>query len=87
MNRRIKDTKKNKTTCAITKATVFILILFTCFLGINNIVKRKNAYTKTSDFFSQKQDFNVLFFGTSHVLNAVFPMQLWKDYRCNLDIF
>ena len=32
------------------------------------------------DFYQQEQDFDVLFLGTSHVLNAVYPMELWRDY-------
>lgn len=83
MKKAIKERKNKKRIKLIIELTVFMLILFTCFFGVNNVVKRKNSYTKTADFFSQKQDFDVLFFGTSHVLNGVFPMQLWNDYGIN----
>lgn len=32
------------------------------------------------DFFMQSENFDVLFFGSSHVLYSIFPMQLWNDY-------
>ena len=43
-------------------------------------MKWKNGYEKSSDFFEQKEDFDVLFMGSSHMMNAVFPMDLWNDY-------
>lgn len=64
----------------LVRILTFLLILCICFFTISNIVKRKYAYDKMADFFKQEEDFNVLFFGSSHMLNAVFPMELWKDY-------
>lgn len=32
------------------------------------------------DFFEQEENFDVLFLGSSHVLNAISPMDLWNDY-------
>lgn len=57
-----------------------MIILIICFEVVNNITKRKYSYEKTADFFSQEENFDVLFFGSSHMLNAVFPTQLWNDY-------
>lgn len=62
------------------KLVVFLLILFICLNILNNITKRKYAYQKTADFFSQQEDFNVLLFGSSHMMNSIFPMKLWNDY-------
>lgn len=62
-------------------------ILFTFLLILSGLVffqktlKRYETYSKFSTFFKEKdRNYDVYFFGTSHVLNAVFPMQLWKDY-------
>ena len=44
------------------------------------LMERKASPEKYADFFSQTQDFDVLFLGSSHVINAVYPMELWKDY-------
>jgi len=64
----------------IIKLIAFLLILFIVLQTVHNITKRKYSYEKMKDFFDQKEDFDVLFFGSSHLLNGVFPMQLWKDY-------
>ncbi len=47
---------------------------------LGQITERKDSYEKYADFFSQEEDFDVLFFGTSHVINGVYPMELWEDY-------
>ncbi len=47
---------------------------------IYNVTKRKEAYAKSLDFFNQEQNFDVLFFGSSHVMNGILPMQLWDNY-------
>lgn len=38
------------------------------------------TYDKYKTFMESKTDFDVVFLGTSHVLNAVNPMQLWQDW-------
>ena len=55
------------------------MILIICFEVVYNLTKRKNSNAKIADFFYQ-EEFDVLFFGSSHMLNGIFPMQLWNDY-------
>ena len=43
-------------------------------------VERKASNVKYTSFYEQKESFDVLFMGTSHMINAVFPMELWKEY-------
>jgi hypothetical protein len=43
-------------------------------------MERKSSDFKYADYFEQDEDFDVLFFGTSHVINGIFPMELWNDY-------
>lgn len=64
----------------IVKVVIFLLILCICFEKIYNVTKRKHAYQKTADFFSQEENFDVLFLGSSHMHRSVFPMQLWNEY-------
>ncbi|MBQ3670762.1 MAG: hypothetical protein II921_04715 [Treponema sp.] len=40
----------------------------------------KDREFKYRPFFRNKTEYDVLFFGTSHVINGVFPMQLWHDW-------
>ncbi len=64
----------------IIKLIAFLLILSICLIVVNNITRKKYAYQKSEDFFNQEEDFDVLFFGSSHIYTSVFPMRLWKDY-------
>lgn len=62
-------------------ATICFGMILIAVLGMTQkLFERKYSYTKYYDFYHQKQDFDVLFLGTSHVLNAVYPMELWRDY-------
>lgn len=38
------------------------------------------AYCKNKEFIDDSEMYDVLFFGNSHMANAVFPMELWHDY-------
>ena len=77
---RIRKDIVKKRICRMLKLVVFLIILFICFQAVYNVTRRKNSTAKNSDFFSQKEDFDVLFFGSSHMLNATFPMQLWNEH-------
>lgn len=56
-----------------------ILIFAISMQLVSNVVRRKASYTKYQDFFDQEEDFDVLFFGNSHMWNAVYPMDLWNN--------
>ena len=57
-----------------------LILLITALFGLSELVKRKSSYIQYADFFDEKQNFDVLFFGTSHMMDAVYPMKLWKDH-------
>lgn len=59
---------------------IFLLALCMVISAADKLLERKYSYTKYADFYEQKEDFDVLFFGTSHMINAVMPMELWNDY-------
>ena len=67
------------------KAARIIGCVITLFLTVGllfyvtNLTERKASDNKYHDFFRDR-DYDVLFFGTSHVINGVFPMELWKEY-------
>lgn len=72
--------KTKKVTLGVIKLVSFLLLLLVCLNVIINITKRKEYYNKYIDFHSQKADFDVLFFGTSHVVNGINPMELYNNY-------
>ena len=62
-------------------ACLLTLVLLVCLLTVlTNLTERKDSDEKYAGFFSEEENFDVLFFGTSHVINGVYPMELWNDY-------
>ena len=61
---------------------IVLTIVLCCgqLFALNNLVQRKSSDFKYHPFFEEKQDFDVLFMGTSHVLSGICPMELWNDY-------
>lgn len=57
---------------------VFVLTILLLY-GTANLTERKASKEKYRDFFNEQLEFDVLFFGTSHVLNGIFPMELWEQ--------
>lgn len=47
---------------------------------LSGIVERKDSYCKFEPFYQQEENFDVLFIGSSHVLNGIYPMELWNEY-------
>lgn len=61
--------------CLVTLALTTAMLV-----GLTRLMERKGSHYKYGPFFAQEQNTDVLFMGSSHVINAVFPMELWKDY-------
>ncbi len=55
-----------------------LVISGTIFL--QGVTMRDNSGFKYRPFFEEDTEYDVMFFGTSHVINGIFPMQLWNDY-------
>lgn len=50
-----------------------------CYTSV--LLKDKNNYLKYARFYKEKETFDVLFFGSSRILDAAYPMELWEDYH------
>ncbi len=73
----------NKKVLNLGNAAACLITVALIVLGLRihyRIVRRPDSWVKNTAFFKEKNGFDVLFFGSSHMLNAVFPMQLWHDY-------
>ena len=44
------------------------------------MMQRKESLQKYGPFFEHAKDYDVLFMGSSHMINAVYPMELWEHY-------
>lgn len=64
----------------IAGAAVAVCVLIAALYSVTSLLERKESEEKYGKFFEHASDMDVLFLGTSHVLNSVFPMELWKDY-------
>lgn len=64
----------------ILKTIITIIFTFLSIYFISICFARNGNNRKYHTFTKSKTDYDVLFFGTSHVLNAIAPMQLWNEY-------
>lgn len=66
------------------KRLVSILLLACLFFGGAGFLSRQveipTGRIKTSPFLNEERQYDVLLFGTSHVVNGFLPMQLWKEF-------
>ena len=56
------------------------ILLAVCLTVTSDIVELKDGDYKYEDFFAEGEDLDVLFLGTSHVIDGIYPMELWKNY-------
>ncbi len=58
----------------------FLILLITAWRYLSNRMELKSSHIKYDDFFECGDSTDVLFLGSSHMINAVFPDILWEDY-------
>ena len=58
---------------------VTILLLALMLRYLDRLMERKDSRDKFEKFYEQKENFDVLFLGTSHVHNGISPMDLWEQ--------
>ena len=56
------------------------LMIFGIYTVSLRATRVEYAHLKYEQFFKDKTDYDVMFFGASHTQNGLYPMQLWKDY-------
>ena len=64
----------------VLKAAVFALILCLCLFGLDRAMRREDGSDKYSAFFEEKEPIDVFLLGTSHMMDSVLPMELWRDH-------
>lgn len=61
-------------------STLVVLGMIVCgIIYFSDVTERKDSREKFDDFY-QSENIDVLFLGSSHVLNGIFPMELWNEY-------
>ena len=61
-------------------ALLWVSALVIGLLGLNRAMRRRDGNLKYSAFYAETQPVDVYFLGTSHVMDAVYPMELWRDH-------
>lgn len=59
---------------------VWLAALCACLALADHFFRRDDGERKYSAFFEEKQPLDVMFLGSSHVLDGISPMELWRDY-------
>lgn len=60
---------------------IVVLVLTALVLSrCSKVMQRKADINKYGAFFEHSEDMEVLFMGSSHMLNAIFPMDMWHDH-------
>lgn len=56
------------------------LIIFVTLSALGSKLVIKNSEAKYRDFFEEDKNFDILFLGTSHVIDGIYPLEIWDDY-------
>lgn len=58
----------------------FFLVFFVIFTKTSQMFEQKDSIKKRKSFYEKEQDIDVIFLGTSLVIDGIFPMELWREY-------
>ena len=61
-------------------AVLWVSALVIGLLGLNRAMRREDGDLKYSAFYAETQPIDVYLLGTSHVMDGIYPMELWRDY-------
>ncbi len=66
----------------IIKTFIFLVLLAGVLATVMLVTERKTSYMKNKDFFEEakKDHLDVLFIGSSHVINGINPLDLYEEY-------
>jgi len=78
----IKDDMKSKKLIIkrILLCALFSALLFSALFVVSEITKRKESRIKYNDFYKVCDQIDVLFLGSSHVINSINPLTLYSEY-------
>lgn len=62
------------------EALAFCTLLALCVWFASGALERKASRIKYEPLLERPDEIDVLFVGDSHMINGVYPMELWKDY-------
>ena len=76
----MKDTKVKVIIKSIVSVVLFLVLLAVCTYNVDRTLKDKGNFLKYESFYEEDEPFDVLFFGSSRMLDGVYPMELWDEF-------
>lgn len=65
----------------VVRTAIFFLLFLFLFQNVAGILRSKNSAPASAAFYEEpRNSLDVLFMGSSHMLDAVSPMQLWEEH-------
>ena len=71
---------KKQTLFRLVKAVCFCALLALCISTATRITQRKASISRMAPLLENPTAYDVLFVGNSHMVNSVYPMELWREY-------
>lgn len=71
---------KKQTLFRLAKAVCFCALLAVCLSIATRLVQRKASINRMAPLLEDPTAYDVLFVGNSHMVNSVYPMELWHRY-------
>ena len=71
---------KRKNLLPIIESLLAVLLLAAMIFGLWKLTENKAGYQKYNGFYEDPGRYDVLFFGSSHMMNMVLPLELEKNY-------
>lgn len=71
---------KKQTLFRLVKAICFCVLLTLCISAATRITQRKASISRMAPLLENPTAYDVLFVGNSHMVNSVYPMELWREY-------
>lgn len=69
-----------KKVARIVSVCILVVITIISVCKVSDLLQRKESDNRYASFFAEKNSIDVIFLGSSHVRNGIFPMELWNDY-------
>ncbi|MBQ7487806.1 MAG: hypothetical protein IJT77_09980 [Clostridia bacterium] len=58
----------------------FLVVLVLTLMGLTRLFVRKESMERFKPYLETAQEYDVIFMGNSHVVNDIFPFDLWRNY-------
>ena len=68
--------KIGKALIVIVSVIVFVFL----YIKLDNLLESKDSLDKYNEFYRETGEYDVLFLGSSHMMNTIYPMELWKEF-------